>query len=66
MRYQYFVDFWLGISVFANFSQGIAVLGTPSNAPPSVALLSNLGPLTPTRADPLTKYMQSTFKSLGD
>ena len=53
MRYQYFVDFWLGISVFANFSQGIAVLGTPSNAPPpSMALLSNLGPLTPTRADP--------------
>ena len=52
MRYQYFVDFWHGISVFANVSYGIAVLGTPSNAPPaSMALLSNLGPLTPTRAD---------------
>ena len=55
MRYQYFVDFWHGISVFANFSYGFAVLGTLSNAPPpppSMALLSNLGPLTPTRADP--------------
>ena len=51
MRYQYFVDFWHGISVFPNFSYGIAVLGTP-NAPPSMALLSNLGPLTSTRADP--------------
>ena len=28
MRYRYFVDFWHGISVFANFSYGIAVLGT--------------------------------------
>ena len=40
MRYQYFVDFWHGISVFANFSYGIAVLGTPQ-CPPSMALLSN-------------------------
>ena len=29
MRYRYFVDFRHGISVFANFSNGIAVLGTP-------------------------------------
>ena len=28
------------------FSYGIAVLGTPSNAPRSMALLFNLGPLT--------------------
>ena len=29
MRYRYFVDFRHGIAVFANFSYGIAVLGTP-------------------------------------
>ena len=29
MRYRYFVDFRHGISVFANFSNGIAVLATP-------------------------------------
>ena len=28
MRYRYFVHFRHGISVFANFSYGIAVLGT--------------------------------------
>ena len=51
MRYQYFVDFWHGISVFPNFSYGIAVLGTPNAPPASMALLSNLGPLTSTHAD---------------
>ena len=30
MQYRYFVDFWHGISVFTNFSYGIAVLGTPT------------------------------------
>ena len=38
MRYRYFVDFRHGISVFANFSCGIAVLGTappPSSMSPS-------------------------------
>ena len=29
MRYRYFVDFRHGISVFAKFSCGITVLGTP-------------------------------------
>ena len=29
MQYRYFVDFRHGISVFANFSNGIAVLATP-------------------------------------
>ena len=33
MRYRYFVDFRHGISVFANFSYGIAVLGTPQYVP---------------------------------
>ena len=33
MPYGYFVDFWHGISVFANFSDGIAVLGTPQCPP---------------------------------
>ena len=28
MRYRYFVDFWHGVSEYANFSYGIAVLGT--------------------------------------
>ena len=35
MQYRYFVDFLHGISVFANFSYGIAVLGTPQMLPPS-------------------------------
>ena len=30
MRYRYLVDFRRGISVFAIFSYGIAVLGTPN------------------------------------
>ena len=30
MRYWYVIDFSHGISVFANFSCGIAVLGTPN------------------------------------
>ena len=35
MRYRYFVDFRHGVSVFANFSNGIAVLATPPlQAPP--------------------------------
>lgn len=29
MRYRYFVDLWRDISVFANFSYGIVVLGSP-------------------------------------
>ena len=33
MRYQYLVDFRRGISVFAIFSYGIAVLGTPPMSP---------------------------------
>ena len=33
MRYRYFVDFRHGIAVFANFSYGIAVLGTPQIVP---------------------------------
>ena len=35
MRYRYFVDFRHGIAVFANFSYGIAVLGTPPMSPSS-------------------------------
>ena len=34
MRYRYLVDFRRGISVFAIFSYGIAVLGTPQCPPP--------------------------------
>ena len=34
MRYQYFGDFWHGVLVFANFSYGIMVLGTPQCPPP--------------------------------
>ena len=30
MQYRYFVDFRHGVSVFANFSYGFAVLGTPN------------------------------------
>ena len=33
MRYRYLVDFRRGISVFAIFSYGIAVLGTPQCPP---------------------------------
>ena len=41
MRYRYFVDFRLGISVFANFSYGIAVSWLPlPPPPPNVPLLS--------------------------
>ena len=35
MQYRYFVHFRHGISVFANFSYGIAVLGTPQCPPHS-------------------------------
>ena len=38
MRYRYLVDFRRGISVFAIFSYGIAVLGTPQ-CPPRHSLL---------------------------
>ena len=38
MRYRYFVDFRHGISVFANFSYGIAVLGTAQCPPPNSPL----------------------------
>ena len=34
MRYRYLVDLRRGISVFAIFSYGIAVLGTPKCPPP--------------------------------
>lgn len=33
MQYRYFVDFRHGVSVFANFSYGFAVLGTPQCPP---------------------------------
>ena len=33
MPYRYLIDFWHGISVFASFSYGIAVLGTPPPSP---------------------------------
>lgn len=33
MWYQYFVHFRHDISVFANFSYGIVILGTPPNVP---------------------------------
>ena len=36
MRYRYLVDLRRGISVFAIFSYGIAVLGTPQCPPPDV------------------------------
>ena len=40
MRYQYFVDFRHGISVFANFSYGIAVLRwVPPNVPLQILFL---------------------------
>ena len=38
MRYRYLDDFPRGISVFAIFSYGIAVLGTPQCPPPLVPL----------------------------
>ena len=36
MRYRYLDDFRGGISVFAIFSYGIAVLGTPQCPPPEL------------------------------
>ena len=41
MRYRYLDDFRRGISVFAIFSYGIAVLGTPQCPPPSEKLQSS-------------------------
>ena len=38
MRYRYLDDFRRGISVFAIFSYGIAVLGTPQCPPPSTVV----------------------------
>ena len=40
MRYRYLDDFRRGISVFAIFSYGIAVLGTPQ-CPPQLVKLSS-------------------------
>ena len=37
MRYRYLDDFRRGISVFAIFSYGIAVLGTPQCPPPNTS-----------------------------
>ena len=42
MRYRYFVHFRHGILVFANFSYGIAVLGTPQCPPPEIRGDENL------------------------
>ena len=41
MRYGYLDDFRRGISVFAIFSYGIAVLGTPHCPPPSAEVETN-------------------------
>ena len=41
MRYRYLDDFRRGISVFAIFSYGIAVLGTPQCPPLAVSPLVN-------------------------
>ena len=46
MRYRYLVDLRRGISVFAIFSYGIAVLGTPQCPPLKMAMnvvLLNMG-----------------------
>ena len=43
MRYRYLDDFWHGISVFAIFSYGIAVLGTPQCPPPTIDQVQNYG-----------------------
>ena len=40
MRYRYLDDFRRGISVFAIFSYGIAVLGTPQCPPPHASNMS--------------------------
>ena len=45
MRYRYLVDLWRGISVFAIFSYGIAVLGTPQCPPLYSAIFQNTKPL---------------------
>ena len=42
MRYRYLDDFRRGISVFAIFSYGIAVLGTPQCPPPNTSALKRL------------------------
>ena len=64
MRYRYFDDFRRGISVFAIFSYGIAVLGTPqcppSFSPKKLTLLPLLKELKPSRSlkmiKPLTLF----------
>ena len=45
MRYRYLDDFRRGISVFAIFSYGIAVLGTPQ-CPPPLEINADLLPVT--------------------
>ena len=42
MQYRYLDDFPCGISVFAIFSCGIAVLGTPQCPPPFAITTSNI------------------------
>ena len=45
MRYRYLDDFGRGISVFAIFSYGIAVLGIPQCPPPFTACLTSMAPV---------------------
>ena len=57
MRYRYLDDFRRGISVFAIFSYGIAVLGTPQCPP-------QLGPFGKNRAQPKTRQKGAIFSMM--
>ena len=63
MRYRYLVDLRRGISVFAIFSYGIAVLGTPQCPPPPEPTFSHSN-LTPGMVDEEPLCGCATSKSL--
>ena len=61
MWYRYFVDFWHSISVFASFSNGVAVLGIPLNA----VILLPLRPMSVMHKNPKRHKIIHSMCSIG-
>ena len=63
MRYRYLDDFRRGISVFAIFAYGIAVLGTPQCPPLYTMIKKLLNPIITTRYRHLLQCLTGQFFS---